>query len=187
MRRYFWLQRSAAWISCLGMLAPQIGAATETTHHSVSTGKASSSANQTDDAAPIVVDVAMAAGGTFRGQVVDRQGLPLAGTTVSIRQQQSEIASAVTDADGAFAVSRLPGGVYLVVAGPASGVYRLWAPGAAPPGANDSAMLVAGGNLVRGQGGWMYWATNPWVIGGVVAAAISIPIAVTNHNRHSGS
>lgn len=183
MKRYGCLQGLASLLACMGLLIPQTSQAASPTDWS----PASTPAVLVERAEPAVTDVALAAGGTFRGQVVDQQGLPLAGAKVSLRQLQTEVAATTTDADGNFSVSELPGGVYLVMAGPTSGLYRLWSPGTAPPGANDSAMLVAGGNLMRGQGGWMYWATNPWVIGGVIAAAITIPIAVTNHNRHSGS
>jgi hypothetical protein len=124
----------------------------------------------TDAASPMVTDVALQDGGAFVGQVVDQQGLPVRGVTVQIRQEDREVAGAVTDTDGQFRVSGLHGGVYQVVAGQTSTVYRLWAPQTAPPAARPAALLVSGQDVVRGQAGGLGWAAVCGAAAGGVAA-----------------
>ena len=59
-------------------------------------------------------------------------------------------------------------------------------PNTAPPAAQSAALLVSGSDVVRGQnGGLVYWLTNPWVLAGLIAAAIAIPIALNNHGSSS--
>jgi hypothetical protein len=71
--------------------------------------------------------------------------------------------------------------------------FRLWAADTAPPGAQRSALLVADGQSVLGQGApsgfgeLRRWVTNPWVISIAVAAAIAIPIAVATRDKVSTS
>ncbi len=62
-------------------------------------------------------------------------------------------------------------------------VYRLWAPRTAPPAAQQRVLLVSDSKVVLGQncgGNALGWLANPWVLGGLVAAAIAIPLAVAN-------
>jgi hypothetical protein len=119
-----------------------------------------------------VIDVALGQGGALRGQLVDAAGAPLAGATVSVQQNGREVTSTATGAKGDFAVSGLRGGVYQVATAGNVGVYRLWAAETAPPAAQQQALLVSGGEAVRGQSQ-------------AVGAAIAIPIAVSNSDRSS--
>jgi len=124
-------------------------------------------------------DVALQDGGTLVGQVVDGQGNPLAGARVTVRQMDREVAVTAADAQGQFAVRGLRGGQYQIVAGGSAAAYRLWAPNTSPPAAQPRAILVAGPTQVRGQYGPIVgWLTKPWVLAGLVAAAIAIPIAI---------
>jgi len=100
---------------------------------------------------PVVIDVALASGGTLVGRVLDAQHHALAGATVSVRQGQREVATAVTDKEGRFQVSHLRGGVYQVVAADGQGLFRVWAADTAPPSSRDKVLLVAGSMVVRGQ------------------------------------
>lgn len=100
-----------------------------------------------------VVDVALSTGGTFTGQVVDAQGLGLAGATVSIRKGDREVARTTADKHGKFAVKNLRGGLYHVVAGQGEASYRLWAPNTAPPSARTKTLIVSGNSKIRGQWG----------------------------------
>jgi len=137
---------------------------------------------------PTVTDVALADGGTLVGQVVDRQGLPLTGAAVVVRQNEQEFASTVSDVNGQFRLSGLRGGLYQITAGQGVGTYRLWAPNTAPPTAQSSALVVSGDELVRGQGeshGFLWWATNPWILAGLIATAIAVPIIVSNDHKSS--
>ena len=134
---------------------------------------------------PVVLDVALNHDGVLLGQVVDPQGLAKANSPVSLRFQEKEVARAVTDANGRFAFSKLQGGVYQLVAANGHGAYRLWAPGTAPPKAERGAMVIAGKDLMRGQygGGMRFWMSNPWVICGIVATAVAVPVGIHNANR----
>jgi hypothetical protein len=137
--------------------------------------------------APAVTDVALQNGGTLLGHVVDPQGKAVAETPVSIQQADRELVRTVTDRSGGFRVANLRGGTYRIVAGEAAGIYRLWAPGTAPPSARPTAMIASGDQqLVLGQGGrLMQFLRNPWVIAGLVTLAIALPVAI--HNMDDGS
>ena len=170
MNRIARLSRTLIWLAAVGLVAPQAAWADSTA----------------GDPAIAATDVALAAGGVLHGQVLDPQGQPQGKLAVRLVQKNEIVATATTDAQGKFAVADLRGGVYEVHAGASAGVYRLWAANTAPPVAQSSALLVDGQTAVRGQGGFG-WLRNPWVIGGIVAAAIAIPIAVSNHDSGSGS
>lgn len=134
-----------------------------------------------------VADVALGHGGLLIGQVLSTEGRPLADTPVAVLYEGREIATAVSDANGRFAVSGLRGGSYSIVAGDTPGAFRLWAAGTAPPAAGSLAMVVVGNRVVRGQcrpgcnygpvGGLL---RNPWVIATLVGAAVAIPIALAD-------
>lgn len=143
------------------------------------------------DAAPAILDVALADGGVLHGQVVNTQGVGAAGMPVYIRTQDRDVAAATTAADGAFHVQGLKGGVYQVSTVQGHGVYRLWAPGTAPPVAQNGAVVytqngTVDSNVVHytqdccgcGGGGLKMFLTNPIVIAGIVATAVAVPVAL---------
>jgi hypothetical protein len=145
-----------------------------------------------------ITDVTLGNGGVLLGQVVNETGAPQANTVVSLQSGQQEIGAGKTDGGGYFAFSGLRGGVYQVVVAGGQGAYRVWTSGSAPPSAQQAALVVAGPqngtvgqqpDLVRGQyGGRLgFWLSNPWVIAGVVATAIAVPVAVVSANHHHHS
>jgi len=140
-------------------------------------------------AKPVVVDVALRDGGVLLGQVVDPQGAAKAGAAVSVRYEDRELVTTSADPDGYFAVKGLRGGVHQVATQEGHAVYRLWAPGTAPPAAQDGVLLVAGSDVTRGQwgggGGLKTFLANPLVITGIVATAVAVPVAL--HNSRSSS
>jgi len=137
--------------------------------------------------APALIDVALMDGGLLVGQVVNAQGTVLKDTPVSVHRQGQEIAKARTDERGYFAVRGLGGGIYEVRAAEGQGIYRLWAPGQAPPAAQKGVLVVAGRDMVRGQGPLLghlgMCCGSPLFIAGVVAASIAVPVAVHNSER----
>ena len=155
-----------AALSCVGMLIPQAAFAAPT----VTQPK----------------DLALQSNGTVHGQVVDAQGVAVAKAPIAIYSGNKEIARTETDSTGKFAVAGLQGGVYRVAAAGNQGVYRMWAPRTAPPAAQQGMMVVAQGNVVRGQHGndgpfqhCMTWISeHPILTAAGVAAAIAIPIAL---------
>jgi hypothetical protein len=141
---------------------------------------------------PPISDIALGNGGVLAGQVVDPQGVPSVKSRVSLQDVQNrEIAATVTDPQGYFSFAGVRGGVYQIVTPQGRGVYRLWPAGMAPPGAQRGALIVNGGDMVRGApppgGGMKFWLTNPIVVGGAVATAIAVPVAIHNSNRSPAS
>ena len=136
--------------------------------------------------APAVTDVVLMDGGVLVGQVVDPQGVALAKVPVSLRGRDREVARTATDRNGYFAVRGLHTGVYQLVGAKSHRAYRLWTPGNAPPMSQRGALLVAGEDTVRGQAGSLaFWLANPWVVAGVLATAVAVPVVVHNAERPS--
>ncbi len=131
------------------------------------------------------IDLELRPGGVLVGQVIDAHGVPQPATPVSVRLVGRELASTVTNRAGWFSVRGLRGGMYEVLAGRAGAAIRVWAPGTAPPTAQRTALIVAGG-AVRGQHGPVgYWLCNPLIVGAIVAAAIAIPVAIHNNRAEA--
>ncbi|HID21159.1 MAG TPA: carboxypeptidase regulatory-like domain-containing protein, partial [Planctomycetaceae bacterium] len=66
--------------------------------------------------APAAIDIALSAGNSLSGRVVDSQRRPMPGAKVFIRQGRRTVATAVTDDAGRFRVPNLRPGVYQIVA-----------------------------------------------------------------------
>lgn len=135
-------------------------------------------------------DVVLNADGQLRGQVVDPQGVPQAAEPVVLSQKGRPVAAARTDDAGKFKLAQLRGGVYQLHTAGGVGSYRVWTNGTAPPSAVDQVLLTHDQHLARGQrggGNVMRFLTNPWVVGGVVATAIAVPVAIANDDDDSGS
>jgi hypothetical protein len=168
MKRTRWYCQLAVLLACVGMVLPQrLMAATPA-------------------AQPLINDVALGENGTLTGQVVDSQNVPQAIAEVAVWQNENRVATTKTDENGNFSVAGLRSGVHQVAAGQGVSVYRFWAPNTAPPAASPGAMIVSDQSVVRGNGGVIGFLTNPWVLAGIVAAAIAIPIAL-NNDDDSGS
>ncbi len=131
-------------------------------------------------------------GNVLTGRVVDQQGHPQGNTSVILLAQGQSLRETTTDQQGSFAFANLRGGVYQVVAGETTGVYRAWTPGTAPPSAQPTALIIAGQDLVRGQlcgpfrqgcARMKFWLSHPCVIAGIVAASVAIPVALHNCDK----
>ncbi len=129
---------------------------------------------------PAVVDIALSDGGTLQGQLVDLQGSNVSGVPVTIKNQNRDVATTTTTADGRFAVKGMRGGVYQVAAGQGHGIYRFWSAGTAPPAAQNGAIVYT-----QGGGGPKMLLSNPIVIAGIVATAVAVPVAVANSRSSS--
>jgi hypothetical protein len=138
-------------------------------------------------AAPAIADVALHDGGRLLVQTVDAQGIATAGQTVSVWQDNRQLGMAVSDKEGHLVVAGLRGGVYQVRSGENAALYRLWAPQTAPPAAQPGVLMVNGQHVFRGQSPVGSFFANPWVWGTIIAAAITIPIALSNNDKKSGS
>lgn len=134
----------------------------------------------TQAAAPI--DVSISATGHVRGMAVDEAGQALSGMRIYLLHQEGMVvAQTVTDNEGQFTLPVGQGGVYQIVADGSLLLLRCWASETAPPRAQES-FLVSVGSVQRGQiHPAMCGLANPWVITGIVVAAIAIPVAINNN------
>lgn len=171
------LRGCVVMMTCTGMLSAQLAqAAGAPTQQTTATGVATPQLK--------IQDVSLHDHGVFTGTVLDKSGAARASVPVAVSRQGQVVARTETDASGRFAVQGLTGGVYEVQTPVGSGVYRLWAPRTAPPAAHSMAMVTSDQSVVRAQmslqngGSAFSWLANPWVLAGVVAAAIAIPLAL---------
>ena len=119
--------------------------------------------------------------GKLIGQVLTAAGAPVRGKLVSVQQNGQEVARATTDELGRYEVRGLNNGVYQMVTAEGGAVYRVWSGDVAPPSAQPGALMVTG-QPVRGQLGGGGLLSNPWVLGGIAAAAIIGPISATQND-----
>lgn len=98
-----------------------------------------------------ISDIRLASGGLLEGRLVDSQAQPVENASVAILHDRLEIARAKTDANGAFQIGGLRGGVHQIAGPSGTATCRLWQAGMAPPSARSSAIIITGGPLVRGQ------------------------------------
>lgn len=151
------------------------------------------------------IDVALAGGGVLIGQVVDTDGRALVGTEVVLKSGGKEIARCQTAKDGWFRMAGLKGSTIVITAAGTTGHCRAWAPGTAPPAAQQGLLVVAEGDVVRGQhmgrrvpgrrygrgvsghGGGMLglMIDHPVVTAGAVGLAVAVPLAVANDDSPS--
>lgn len=134
---------------------------------------------------PEPMDVSLEENGLLFGMVVDPQGRPASGAAITVRQANREVVGLMADAEGRFAVTGLRGGTYEIATARTAGLYRLWVARTAPPSARPGVLIVDGGPQVRGQQTMREFLTRPWVLTGVVAAAIAIPVAVASQHESS--
>jgi hypothetical protein len=182
MKRSQLLRHAAAWLAACGMCLP---GSFVMGHELAPLQKPATAAAPTRMA---IHDVALLPGGTLTGQILDAKMQPRRAAAIVIQSNGQSAATTTTDANGVFAVTGLRGGVHQVVVDESIQNCRLWAPGTAPPHAASQLRFIPGQeNLVRGQWGpppssntLAGWFTNPWVIAGVVAAAIAVPVVLHN-------
>ena len=145
-----------------------------------------------DGRSPVMLDVTLhkgPLGNVLLGQVQDPQGVAKANVPVVLYSGGRKLAETRTDRNGYFRFSNLHGGVYLVASAGGVGAYRVWTPGTAPPAARQGALVVADEDLVRGQYNlrrMKFWLSHPLVVGGIVATAVAIPVAIHNFGQDEG-
>ena len=121
---------------------------------------------------PQITDLVLYDGGVLVGQVINDRNTPQSGIRVSLRDSQNrEVATAVTDRQGAFTISGIRGGVYQLVTPRGRQIYRIWPQGMAPPSAQQTVRMV----VPSGVEGIV---SNPGVVGTLVAAGVATAIAV---------
>ncbi len=121
-----------------------------------------------------LTDVALGENGVLQARVVDLQGRPVPGETVTILHGGREIAATTSDAAGLAAVSGLRPGIHTITTPMGAVVCRFWNSESAPPAAVRLPAVVSDADIVRGQFG----AFNlPMLLyAGVSAAALIIAL-----------
>lgn len=175
MKRLQFVARATTWLSLAGLIiSPALQAQAEQLAGTHQAGN--------------VADVALDADQLLHGQLVDGSAAPAKGQVALLRSGRL-LATADTAADGTFVLKVPQGGTYQLAAGDSLTTIRVWTHRAAPPHAQPRMMLVQGG-VVRGQQGAIPFSSiSPWVVAGVVAVAIGVPIILSNQNedRSDGS
>ncbi len=176
-----WLRSSAIALSCLGILIP--------TQCLVAQEPRSEIPPTIAVQPTISVDVALAEDGSFEGVVVDAAGQPKPNMILSVQRVDEAVATVTSNEVGEFRCQLDKAGVYLLSTGDHTVMMRCWVAGTAPPNARTRLMVQAT-DVVRGQ---IHPAAcglaNPWIITGIVIAAIAIPVAIHNGraDRDDGS
>jgi hypothetical protein len=194
MNRFLAHGRWIAAIACVAMITPRAGWSSESIRRLAA-----------PENSPHADDVRLDSQRRLWGQLLDRQGRPRPTAQVSLWSRGQLLARTRTRADGAFHFDQMSGGVYRVAADDSTGVYRVWTPNSAPPTARTAILLVDGA-AVRGQqggsftpapspphhpkqrglcgghydGAIMRTLCSPWVVGGLIAAGIAIPLALSD-------
>ncbi|MGE0759153.1 MAG: hypothetical protein AB7F89_26770 [Pirellulaceae bacterium] len=163
-------QNLCAAVATVGLLLP----------HTMAVGSEIRGAAPAQTAAPRIVDVSLAEGGVLQGQVLNVSGTAQAGSEVKILRGQEVVARTTTDQQGAFSVSGIKGGVYLVSTAGSTGVVRAWAPRTAPPSAVQGILLVPDNEAVRaqlGNGGFInQYGGAAIILGGLIATVVWVAV-----------
>ena len=167
MKLWKTIGRAAAVLAAVGMLVPTWAQA-----------EAVQGSRQ-----PAILDVALQ-DGELVGQVLNAEGAPIKGELVSVRQGEREVARVTTDDQGKYNVQGLKTGMYEVATKDGGANYRVWNADIAPPAAQPGALMIIG-QPVRGHLGGGHLLANPWVLGGIAAAAIIIPLALDDDDPNS--
>jgi len=186
MRKFRSKQRFSAWAAIAVLVVqPQFLLASER-----SIVKSSTTAHTAQTLT--VVDVALQNEGVLHGQIMDKQGQPLSDIKIQVlsasadKQWQTQ-----SDAKGQFQLTGLSGATYHLQVGEHVQLLRAWSAGTAPPSATKGLLIVQNSDVILAQncgspvcGSAVRKAkhplANPWIIGGLVAAAIAIPVAIHN-------
>jgi|GEM_PF-630073 len=212
MRNNLILRSATVWTASLGLLCPSQFLMAAGENAALPQDLASQRiATPVARKAAHVRDVELDQQGQLVGQLVDAQGQPIAGAAVTLRNQTIQLQTA-SNPQGQFQFSGLTGGTYLLETGlsetgqrkavQGGQICRLWKNGTAPPKANQKMLVVqqngqvalgqncsspvCGSPVSNGAARAKRLLTHPLVIGGLIAAAIAIPVAIHNSDDDNG-
>jgi hypothetical protein len=152
---------------------------------------ASASAAAPADVPQHAADIALAAGGEFRGRVLDRNGRPSSDCEIRISHGRQCVACVRSGQQGEYVVTGLRGGLHSIATPDGATLCRFWAPGSAPPHAAQQLLLVSGDAALRGNCDKRYavsgMLSNPWLLIAAGAVAIAVPVALNGNGTDRGS
>jgi len=124
----------------------------------------------------MIVDVALTQENLLRGQVVNREGAPKAGSKVTLASSGRIVAQAVTDDQGVFALKVAKGGVFVLSDDEGSVMVRAWTNAAAPPSTKSGILMVSDREVARGAlgSGGLGSLIGLAAIAGVVTAVVVV-------------
>lgn len=124
----------------------------------------------------------------LQGALVDASGQAIAEASVTLSRMDQVIDQQVTDAEGRYAFENVQAGYYQVRSAAGMELVRTWEADSAPNGARQGVIQTADRNVARGQFGQHgLTGAQKLMIGGVIGAAIAIPIAVSNNDDDDAS
>lgn len=124
-----------------------------------------------------LVDVELTSNRSLVGSMVDAQGKPVAGVTVTAKYGRRVLAETKTDRQGEFRFRNIRTGVFEIRSRLVRRVVRVWSNGTAPKNARREALLVADpGTRVRAQSPVPFTPTA--VSNGLVEAGLLIGATV---------
>jgi len=173
----------AAMLACVNLLVPL---------HLVQAGDsagpqkpvAATAAKTVPTDSPLVTrDVALGSANALQGQLLDKNGKPLANRVVVAVHADKTSLETFSDANGDFRFSPVKPGTYQIASERSYQLCRCWAANTAPPAASDELLMVEGDRTLRGQRPIGELLSGPVLIGLIIAAAIIIPIAVHNSQK----
>lgn len=121
-----------------------------------------------------IQDVELHEKGILTTRVVDLQGKPVAGETLTVMYQGRQIASATSDENGYVAIAGLRPGSHMLTTSTGVTACRFWNPHTAPPSAVTVPAVVSDAEIVRGQFG--AFNLPMLVYAGLTAAALAVAI-----------
>ena len=169
-----WLRGGIVALATLGILVPQLALGAKP----VANPKAHTVLAKLS---PKARDAVLQKNGVLSGQVLDKQAKPVAKASVVLVHQGQLTTAAKTDANGKFSVAGVKPGVYQVVTDHGVSTYRVFDARTAPKTAKSTVVVVNDAEVVRGAlggGGLLALLANPWVIAGLIATAIAVPLAI---------
>lgn len=133
-----------------------------------------------------VLDVRLDGWNRLCGALFTETGHPLIGVPAVLHGVRQGAVGTLTGQGGEFHFDGvLPGAYRLRVGGEQMFIVRVWEPKAAPPNAPERLLVIADTTVTRGQRRVSEILTldDKLVVGGMVAAAIAIPIAIANSDK----
>ncbi|GAB6165210.1 hypothetical protein JCM19992_12100 [Thermostilla marina] len=135
-----------------------------------------------------VCDIELDEHGYLQGVVVNMEGVPIKETPLSLYQGTKKVAVGKTNNLGQFRLGPFAGGSFHLMVRDYVLVLRTWKNKTAPPNAKPAVLVVIGDQTTRGQRpiGELI-RSDVLIVGGLVAAAIAIPLATSNDSSSPSS
>jgi hypothetical protein len=169
------VSRTMLWLALVGLLLPPVRQVSAADH---------TAPPPTASQSPQLVDIALTSNNLLQGQLVDRQGVPKANTTVQLSGGSKIVGEGISDEQGVFRIPVERGGVYALSDGETSALVRVWTQQAAPPSAQPAVLMVSDPELTRGALGRGGMDT---VIGWAAIIGVTAAVIWAISDRKSGS